>query len=78
MDRTSNEERRIQYFSSLKEGDILTGTVIEYLDDHVALVEIKTFLVRCMMKEKVKINQTVKLRLDKLDRNKNLVVLKII
>lgn len=78
MSRMTHEERRMNYFSSLKEGDVIQGTVIEYVGDHVALVEINTFLVRCIMKEKVKVGQTVSLRLDTLDRAKNLVVLKIV
>ena len=73
---SKNEERRKAYFSSLKEGDIIIGEIVEYIEDHLALVEIDKFLVRCIMKKKLPEGAKVKLLLKEKNIKKNLVILK--
>ncbi len=75
---SKNEERRRAYFSSLTEGDIIEGEVVEYIDDHLALVEINRFLVRCIMKKKVPEGAKVKLLLKEKNPEKNIVILKVL
>ncbi len=78
MPRMTNEERRNAYFATLKENDVIQGRVVEYVDDHTALVEIESFLVRCIMKYKVPLDAAVRLKIERMDHSKNLVVLKVI
>lgn len=74
----SLEERKSKYFSSLKEGSVLKGKLIEYVNDDTAIVEISGFLVRCTLKHKIAVGREVELRLEKLDFSGNLVVLKVL
>ncbi len=74
----SPEERKSKYFSSLKEGAVLKGKLIEYVASDIAIVEINGFLVRCTLKQKIAEGKEVELRLEKLDFSGNLVVLKVI
>ncbi|MFO7734822.1 MAG: hypothetical protein R6W70_01265 [bacterium] len=70
-------ERRRAFFSSLKEGDTVNGEITEYLDDHTALVDISGFLVRCVMKNIVPAGKKVSLVIHEINREKNLVVMKL-
>ncbi len=72
------EERKSRYFSSLEEGAVLTGKVVEYLSSDIAIVEINGFLIRSRMEKRVSTGKTVHLKVLKKDFRDQQLVLKII
>ena len=71
-------ERRGAFFSKLKIGQVIEGKVVELINDEFAIVEIEGHLIRCKMKNKVKENKIIKLKLEKLDWNSEVIVLKMV
>lgn len=74
----SLEERKTTYFSTLKVGDVLNGTVVELLSDSAAIVDIDGFLIRCTIKNRLKEGQRVRLKISILDPQGQQVVLKVL